>query len=239
VVLTFADTSLAAGFFAGFEGGSDTQEPVYYKSTEHNITLIAAFKMLAALLEESDPDKYDTYLTASKHAQDFVLTMYDEDLHCLLLGVNADGTRNGIIIPLDTQTWGLLVLADKVPDQAAILGFMDSYLAVGEGFDFSYVPADTKSRGIWMEGTAQALLCFNAAGDSQRVARLSTVLSESSNADGSINATDGIELFTGLYLAGSGAAWVYPPRKHLGATAWKALAEMRLNPFELFGGNAE
>jgi hypothetical protein len=235
MVFAFTDSSDAAGYFAGLEGGPETQEPAYYKATEHNITLIAAFKLLAALVEKISPEKYETYLAASQHAKKFVLTMYDAQTHHFLLGVNDDGTANNAIIPLDTQTWGLLVLGNDVPDRAGVLNFLDSYLAVGEGFDFSYVPAETKQRGVWMEGTAQALLCYQAIEDTERVARLSAVLTSFSNPDGSINATDGIELFTGLYLAGSGAAWVYPPRQHLGATAWKALAEMKINPFELIG----
>ena len=79
------------GFTAGYEGWDDAQKKVSYKSTEHNIDLVCAFKAVSNALKESDPEKSKVYREASDYAGEFVYSMYDEELHCFYTGTGDDG----------------------------------------------------------------------------------------------------------------------------------------------------
>ncbi|MBR4579384.1 MAG: hypothetical protein IKO22_07250 [Oscillospiraceae bacterium] len=216
------------GFTAGYEGWDDAQTKATYLSTEHNLDLTAAFSALANALETAAPERAAAYRDAAEHAKAFVLSMYDAKLHCFYTGTEADGkTVSDGVIPLDTNSLAVLALWDELEDPAAILSFAEDRMAVGDGYDFSAGDLD----GIWNEGTAQMAICYRMMGDTDRYASIMEYLKTQTAGDGSIPAADRDGLSTGFVIAGSDMLWEYNNEQSIGATAWLALAQLGVNPF--------
>lgn len=211
---------LYGGFTGGYEGwdGKDVKET--YKSTEHNIDLISMYDKLY------DLTKIPEYADAARHAERFVLSMYDGNLGGFYTGTVGDGiTINKDVLPLDCNTWAILALKSKTPDLAETLGFIENNFAIGQGYDFN---ADRD--GVWFEGTAQAALVYKISGNNVKYAQILKYLEESMNSDGSITAADRDKISTGFTVTGTDSAWEYGKRTHIGATAWLAFAQGGFNP---------
>lgn len=215
----------SGGFTAGYEGWEGDQERATYKSTEHNIDLIPAFARLAA--RTWDAQKATEYTEASDWAKEFVLSMYDEAQHCFYTGTGADGvTVSKDVLPLDTNTWGILALhPDAFADAGAVMEFVEQTFAVDGGYDFNQ-----DRDGVWFEGTAQAALVYGILENDAQYGELMRFLDGHSMADGSITAADRDGVSTGFDVSGLDMAWKYNARQHLGATAWAALAQLGYNP---------
>ncbi|MDR3053769.1 MAG: hypothetical protein LBU48_07910 [Coriobacteriales bacterium] len=220
-VLTLRDQK--GGFVGGYEGWEGSEIRLTYKSTEHNIDLIAAFSKLAVLSGES----FAQYAEASAWAREFVLSMYDASKACFYTGTGDDGvTINKEVLPLDSNTWAILALGDSFSDGQAVLSFIEQNMRTEGGYDFN-----TDRDGAWMEGTAQVALAYRQIGDEQNYASVLQRLESYALPDGSITAANHDGLTTGFMVSGTDIPWVYDRRIHVGATAWFALAQLGENPF--------
>ena len=209
--------SETGGFTGGYEGWDN--QKITYKSTEHNIDLISAFAILA---NHSDGAKKAEYASASEHAKEFVLSMYDGDRGCFYTGTGLDGvTINKSVLPLDTNTWAVLAMPDFADTDKA-MRFVEENMRVGEGYDFN----DDKD-GVWFEGTAQVAVVYNLTGDAEKYGEILAFMRRNAASDGSITAAGEDKVTTGF-------DWEYGERVHLGATAWLAFAELGRNPFEVY-----
>lgn len=226
-VLTLESES--GGFTAGYEGWDDTQVKVTHKSTEHNIDLCCALSTLAEAVAESDSARATAYSDASDHAKEFVLSMYDEELHCFYTGTESDGkTISDGVIPLDANSLAILAFGEELEDAYDMISFVEDRMAVGEGFDFSAGDLD----GVWNEGTAQMAICYGIVGNTERREAIVAYLETQTAEDGSIPAADRDGVSTGFVIAGSDASWEYNNRQSISATAWLAFVQLDGNPFE-------
>jgi hypothetical protein len=198
------------GFTGGYEGWEGQEVSVTYKSTEHNIDLITAF---AKLSELSGDEKYTE---ASENAKEFVMSMYDTDLHLFYTGTTADGvTPNKDVLPLDCNTWAILALGEDFKDGNAVLAEVEKQFGVDGGYDFN-----TDKDGVWFEGTAQVALAYKAIGDEAKYNEILSFLNKNTSENGSITAADRDYVTTGFTVSGMGdMPWKYGKREHLGATA--------------------
>ena len=210
------------GFTAGYEGWEGAQTKAAYKSTEHNIDLIAAFGRLSKLTGKPE------YAAAANHAKSFVLSMYDAKKSCFYTGTTDDGvTISKEVVPLDCQTWAILALGDEFKNAAATLRFVEETMAVGSGYDFSSGDKD----GVWFEGTSQMALAYLFSGNEAKYLEILNYLNENRRPNGSITAADRDGVSTGFMVAGTDIPWNYGARAHVGASAWLAFAQMGKNPF--------
>jgi len=97
----------AGGYTGGYEGWEPTPEKIYYKSTEHNIDLFAAFQRLYQITGD------DRLQERAAWSKGFVLAMWDPIEKKFWTGTKVDGvTINKDNIPLDAQPWALLALSN-------------------------------------------------------------------------------------------------------------------------------
>jgi hypothetical protein len=224
----FSLKSDTGGFTAGYEGWDDTQLKVTYKSTEHNISLVAAFSVLSESLKDTDQDQSNICAEAAKHAKDFVLSMYDNEYHCFYTGTTADGiTISKGIIPLDANSLACLILGEELEDRHRTISFVEERMAVGEGFDFSAGDLD----GIWNEGTAQIAVCYRQLKNTEKYERIMAYLETQTAKDGSIPAADRDGVSTGFAVVGTDILWEFNNVQSISATGWLVLAQLDDNPF--------
>jgi hypothetical protein len=117
------DTRGAGGFNFGVDNGNN---PLLFKSTEHNIDCIALFNMLAALTGDG------SWLAQAEHARTFVNAMFRADGGFFFTGTAPDGVSvNPVIsennIPEDVQTWSFLATGDET--QAVSIDWAKTNLA--------------------------------------------------------------------------------------------------------------
>jgi len=218
------------GFTAGYKGWDDNQEKVNYKSTEHNIDLICAFRALASLIYEDNPTKAKEYQSAANHAEEFVFSMYDDELKCFYTGTEADGeTISEGVIPLDTNSLAIMALNDKIDNAYDIISYVEDMMTVGDGFDFSAGDLD----GIWNEGTAQMAICYLIVNADEKYDAIIDYLKTQEYKDGSIPAADRDGVSTGFVVSGSNVLWEYNNTQSIGATGWYAFAQMKVNPLDI------
>lgn len=226
-VLTLKSDS--GGFTAGYEGWDEEQTKATYKSTEHNLSLIPAFSILANSISQQDSIKAEEYREAAVHAKRFVLSMYNKKKHCFYTGTQGDGkTVSKGVIPLDTNSLAVLILKEELTDMYRILEFVEEHMSVGKGFDFSAGDLD----GIWNEGTAQMAVCYSGLGGIEKYESVMAYLETQKLKDGSIPATDRDGVSTGFVIVGSDSLWEYNNVQSISATGWLALAQMKVNPFQ-------
>ncbi|HEY6250248.1 MAG TPA: Tat pathway signal sequence domain protein [Candidatus Angelobacter sp.] len=166
----------------GFIGGVDNNNnPVTFKSTEHNIDAFALFTMLAELTGNS------FWSGQAQHARTFIEALFNTTDGFFWTGTLPDGvTINTNPIPEDVNTWSFLALQDK--DFAGSVDWAKTNLAVTDtpqnvntsvagnkvrisGVNFSnfaqhppivnnnFAPSDPFSTppdpgAVWLEGTA-------------------------------------------------------------------------------------
>ncbi len=214
------DTRGAGGYTGGFEGWEPNQTKLLYKATEHNIDLYAVFSRLFRITSNQ------VWRARAEHAKRFLLAMWDPLEGKFRTGTTTDGVAiNRSVIPVDIQAWAVLVLREEDRTYWRGLDYADQRLRVGGGFDFNQ-----DRDAIWYEGTAQMALAFYHTGQTAKYQSTLATLRAAQQPSGGIYAADRDGLTTGLTLP-DGQPWLYFRRLHVGATAWLALAESRLNPF--------
>lgn len=108
------------GFIGGVDAGNN---PVTFKSTEHNIDAFALFTMLAELTGDS------FWNAQAQHARRFIEAMFNATNGFFWTGTLPDGvTINTNPIPEDVNTWSFLALKDS--DFAASVDWAKTNLAV-------------------------------------------------------------------------------------------------------------
>ncbi|MCL1923004.1 MAG: hypothetical protein FWG15_03945 [Propionibacteriaceae bacterium] len=221
--------SATGGFTAGYEGWDKDQVMASYKSTEHNIDLIVAFLIAADVVAPTDPAKEAQYRSASQHAEEFVVSMYNESLNNFYTGTGDDGvTAFEGVLPLDVNAWALLALAERLDDTDLIVGFIEEKLSVEDGFGFS--TGDLS--GVWNEGTAHMALVYRELEMTDSYERTMAYLSTQTAVDGSITAASKDGLTTGFMVSGTEVMWIYNNITSIGATVWLAFAQMDMNPLQ-------
>jgi hypothetical protein len=214
------------GYMGGYEG-HDGSLRMSWKSTEHNIDLFALFTALHNLKPDAG------FGEAAEHALRFVRSMWQPSVRAFGVGTLLDGaTPLPHAAALDPQTWTWLAAGARLPEA---LEALDAIAAQHEvtlpdgvvGLDF-----DSDRDGVWVEGTAQAVLALTLAGRLDSALRYHGALEAAySRRHAAFLATLQPKLTTGLPVSGAGVPFLYYRRPHLGATAWVALAARRINPF--------
>ncbi len=235
------------GFSGGFEGFEKTAgipvgpTKITWRSTEHNIDLVALFRHLATAV---GPDTVDgrSWSNQGRHARGFVEAMRNGQTH-LWTGTQPGRMEiNKAVIPLDAQVWSVLALGEPRKYEDALYWAMrncGTQLAP-DTFDFNCNDGD----GAWWEGTAKVatglrLLARNGQSESiLKELRLAQV--DTGSARGALPAASVCGLTTGFdkvwRSTGETKPWLYPNNPHIGATAWYVLAELRKNPYYLRNG---
>jgi hypothetical protein len=221
VMANTADARGTGGFSGGVQGFDAAPQKLVWKSTEHNIDLVAVFDRLAG----STPAEWQE---PARSARRFVESQWDATQGRFLVGTLPDGfTPNRETSALDVQMWPLL-LHDVPKNWRRALGYAEREHGVPGGFDFN---ADRD--GLWLEGTAQAALAYWSVGQTRERERLLTTIAAQFAPGGFVYATREPRITTGLAIGNdsSSADFYYYRRPHLGATAWAALAARNWNPF--------
>ena len=222
VVEQFADDSGPGGFVGGLHGFDGKTERLTWKSTEHNIDLVAVFSWTARASGSRD------WTVPAAKARHFVEAQFDEPSGRFFIGTQPDGrTTNRQGSGLDTQLWPTL-LPEADPRWRKALAFAERAHAVAGGFDFN----DDRD-GLWIEGTAQAALAYRWSGRTAEYRRCMQEVSRHFSAGGLLFATREPRITTGLAIgpASGSADLYYFHAPHLGATAWAAIAAKGWNPF--------
>lgn len=210
------------GYTGGLDGFDDSQTPLTWASTEHNVDIAAAAQWYGRVSERSD------FAAMAASARQFVDSSFIASTGCFRLGTNPNGEpADPTHLALDTQLWPQL-LSDPSTSWRAATHCAERNMGVEGGFDF-----DNDRDGLWVEGTAQAALVYWARGDRPRAANLLAGLRRDLAPSGWLYATRRESLTTGLKIGpqSTTADFIYFRRPHLGATAWAALAALGWNPF--------
>ncbi|HEY2011142.1 MAG TPA: hypothetical protein VGH23_19295 [Rhizomicrobium sp.] len=208
------------GFTGGTFGGEPAPQRNSWKSTEHNVDLVAAFSALARATR--DPH----WAQRADQARGLVAAMWDRHCGCFAAGTGLDGKTPNRFLALDAQLWPLLALSGGVSRYGEALQTAREKMAVGDGFAYSEAGG-----AMWTEGTAQAALLMALMDQPRQAARLMTAVEHNRAPDGSYFAA-GRDTDTGFRLdTDPGQARRYFHMPHLGALAWTAMAQRRFNPF--------
>jgi hypothetical protein len=213
------DSRCGGGYTGGFEGWEPNPSKLNWKSTEHNIDLYVAFKLLYELTGN------EAWMIRSEKAKSFVEDMWNSEGKYFWTGTDNDGcTINKNVIPIDIQVWSVMAFDDYhesldwVENNALVE--IDGF----RGIDFN----DDKD-GVWFEGTAQTAIASQMAGKLDksdmylREIEKAQNIGENSNGKGIIAAShDGVT---------TGFDWEYFSRLHVGATAWYLFGKRGVNPY--------
>jgi len=227
------DTRGAGGYTGGFDGGEPAPKKRFYKATEHNIDLVAAFHQLFIITGN------EKWRERANHAKRFVLAMWDDAERKFWTGTGENGVTIGKdVIPVDIQAWAILALAEESRQYWGALEYAEKHHKVGEGYDFNQ-----DRDGVWHEGTAQMAAAYHYTGNRERRLAILNYLKQAQLITGGIYATDvdsircsATNIYCGLttgFTLNNGEPWFYFRRLHVGATAWQALAEQGVNPFRI------
>ena len=105
IVKNASSTTGAGGFTAGVDANNN---PLTYKSTEHNIDAFALFTMLGQLTGDG------SWAVQAQSARIFVQAMFNAENDFFWTGTLGDGaTINTNPIPEDVNTWSFLALQDQ------------------------------------------------------------------------------------------------------------------------------
>lgn len=210
------------GFVGGLNGFDGRRVRLTWKSSEHNVDLVAVFDGLARQTGSR------RWARQAGQARRFVESQFDVSTGRFFIGTLPDGrTTNHAVSGLDTQLWPQL-LPMAAPRWRAAVAFAEHAHRVPGGFDFN----DDRD-GLWVEGTAQASLVYQALGRSREYDACMAEVSRHASAGGYLFATREPRITTGLAInPDSRTADLYYFRlPHLGATAWAAIAATAWNPF--------
>ena len=237
--------------FGGFQGGFEDFEPTKdhpggqfrctWRSTEHNIDLVALFDHLALAVGKQSAEGR-MWSEQRAHARKFVQRMWQDTPvagHFYTGAVPDALTINRNVIALDTQTWSILGLGEpqrygKALDWALRhCGAKD----IENAFDFNCNDGD----GAWWEGTAQMATALKFSGRIGEavpiIEQLKKTQIKEGLAAGAMPAASRCGLTTGFrhfwHSAQIELPWLYPNSPHVGATAWFLFAVMGKNPYYL------
>lgn len=209
-----------AGFTGGYVGFEPNPTRLTWKSTEHNIDVMAAADWLAALTG----DKRWTQMEAT--ARGFVQAMFTAGKG-FEIGTTPHNQPAGYgNIVLDVQLWPSLALKQPPAAWQSALDVAKGELSVDGGFDFN-----GDRDGMWTEGTAQAAAAFARTGRTADAKRYLDAAMAQAAPDGWLYATAKGRVTTGLTTGPDNEPFYYFHRPHLGATAWAALAALGRDPF--------
>ncbi len=232
IIENCSDTK-APGFTGGFDGWEEADPQVVYKntyrSTEHNIDIMAAARMLYEITGE------EKYREASESAKAFVESMYDPVRKVFFTGTKSDGvTPDKSTVVLDAQVWCALAMGDDFAP------YMDALETVGQmrteegGFPFCQ---ENRNGGMWIEGSAFTALMYRKLGDEEKYKETMDAIVSFQREDGSFPAASVDHLSTGIYLF-DGSLWEYGKETHIVPAAWMILANSGddgFNPYVLGG----
>lgn len=224
------DTRGAGGFSGGVIGFDAQPQKLSWKSTEHNIDLVALFDGLA---RSGAPG---AWMSQAEHARRFVSAQWDAASGHFWVGTLPDGvTPNRDASGLDAQLWAQL-LPNAPREWRRAIAYVEHAHAVPGGFDFN---ADRD--GLWLEGTAQAALVYRVLGREDDAKKLFVTIAGQRGAEGYLYATREPRITTGLAVGADSASadFYYYRRPHLAATAWAVLATLKCNPFAVCGARVE
>ncbi len=222
VVDNTRDMHGAGGFSGGLIGFDAQPQKLTWKSTEHNIDLVALFDGLA---RAGAPGAWKTQ---AQHARRFVQAQWDTASGHFWVGTLPDGiTPNRDTSGLDAQLWAQL-LPGAPREWRRALAYVEREHAVPGGFDFN-----TDRDGLWLEGTAQAELVYRLLGRESDARQLVMTIAGQRGVEDYVYATREPRITTGLAIGADSAAadFYYYRRPHLAPTAWAALAALKRNPF--------
>jgi hypothetical protein len=213
---------------AGYTGGRNADDqPITYKSTEHNIDVTGFFTQLAQLTGDR------TWARRAALAESFVRAMQDPTDGHLWTGTDPDGTTiNRTPIPEDVQTWAYLATLDR--RYAASVTWVLDHLTAHDGPYTGPSFSDTDTSKVWFEGSGHLALALEARGARGDQARAATILDSVQLAQRTEPNGDG----KGIVSASSdgldtGFGDLYYASLHTGATAWYLLAVTGSNPYRL------
>jgi hypothetical protein len=222
VIDTSSDVRGAGGFAGGVEGFDAAPVRLTWKSTEHNIDLVALFARLEGA------HVLGHWQAAGATARKFVAAQWIAAQGHFYVGVLADGvTPNRDTSGLDVQLWAQLLPSVPAEWRRAI-AYAEHEHGVTGGFDFN---ADRD--GAWLEGTAQAALVYRVLGREVDAQPLFATIVAQISTGGYVYATREPRITTGLATSAASASadFYYYRQPHLAATAWAALAARKHNPF--------
>ncbi|MGY4492639.1 hypothetical protein [Pseudomonas sp. TE3610] len=217
------DSQNPPGFIGGFYGYPPTPQRQGWKSTEHNVDLVAAWEALDRLHANAQA------ASQAQIARRFVDSQWDAEQGRFLIGTLPDGhTQEREKSGLDAQIWPLIAVRDRPADWQRSLAFIDHAHRFGDGYGFNRAPD-----GLWTEGTAQAAAVAQLSGAPQQAKPLWAVLVAQQAGDGWLFATPQAQISTGLAIGPTSTTndFFYYHLPHLGATAWAAIAATGVNPF--------
>lgn len=211
----------------GFTGGRDgDDQPIEWKSIEHNLDAYALFTQLAEYTGEG------TWTQAADHARDLLDSLWEPDDGHFWIGTTSDGETINTedYVPQDGQSWSWLALRD--PEYAAALDWVSDNLAVSDGklSGVKVADQDDPTSAIWLEGTAQfatALICRNYSGDYQQALDyLETLRLAQTQAPGA----DGKGIVAASQDGTAGGDNTIYSSTHTGTTSWFIFAATGTNP---------
>jgi len=215
------DNNGPGGYTGGYEGWElplPGARKLTYKATEHNIDLFVAFWRLYYLTNDQK------WQTRAEHARGFVNQMW-ENGH-FWTGTTENGVSiNKDVIPLDIHSWAYLA---RLAGHGA-LDYAETHHRINGGYDFN-----EDLDGIWYEGTGQMAVAYSQTGikaDKISYSNILAIMHGAQYSHGGLPAASKDGLTTGFLLPDGKTPWLYYHRAHVGATAWLALAEKKVNPF--------
>ena len=213
------DARCEGGYTGGYEGWEPDPQKITWKSTEHNIDVYVAFKLLYEITGDTKWNE------RALHAKNFVEAMWNNtDKHFWTGTLNDGCTINDSNIPVDIQAWALMALDSY--NSALIWAENNCYTEADgfKGFDFN-----NDNDGVWFEGTAQMAVAYQINEEKSKsdfyIGELTKaqISALNTNSKGIVAAShDGVT---------TGFDWEYFSRLHIGATAWYIFAEMEYNPY--------
>jgi hypothetical protein len=216
-----ADARGAGGFTGGQFGHEPTPQHLYWKSSEHNTDLAAAFGWLA----HSTGDAH--WLDRARAARNFVAAMWRAQGSYFAVGAGDDGVSLNPMLALDAQIWPLMAIPGAASRYAGALQTCDQRLRFDTGYTYSEAGG-----GLWSEGTAQVAVLLELLHRDSAARAVQVSLQTQRAQDGGYYASNVPATPTGFMLATDPSKpRVYFHLEHLGATAWAALSEQHFNPF--------
>ena len=225
------DTRGAGGYTRGFWGPDSAQKKFLSKSTEDNILLYSAFKMLFRATGDQK------WMERALHARDFVIAMWNSRDGHFWPGTVDDGvTLLRDVIPLNIHTLAYMVfqpdpvLRDKfAPGIDWVYDNLRVEICNFKGFDFN----DDRD-GVWFDGTAQMTLTYkllnhmDKANNFLEQLRAAQDSARNGNGKGIVEACQD-SLSTQFYDPRNNPVYKNN-RLHIGATAWYICAETGFKP---------
>lgn len=217
------------GTYQGFRGGVDEPEgssPMTraWASGEHNLDVVAAFRVLGAL--EGDA----SWNLDAEHAETLVDQLWDNTLGCYLAGTVDSETLNTRLdqLPLDVQTWSVLTLHDRPTLRPRALDCAEMHHRLADsgidGFDFN-----TDRDGVWLEGLAQVALAYLSLDRQVEAAYFRRQLQQAQSmppvGDGQALWAATIDGLT------TGFDFSYRQRAAIASAAWNVFAQLGYDPY--------